>query len=559
MGERFSIQSRLTLLTSAACVALLVGLTAFFSLGSIATRDRQVFDARTLLSQQQDADMMHDALHADVLAATPGRVPDPASAQLQVVQDAERLRNDLDRDGQQLQILHDPALTAQFNTARQVLDDYAQFAERLVALGGSSPAAAAALLPEFTRRFRDAEARMAALTGALRTASVRAQDAAIRTAHVQQQRAAGIAGLAALVLVALAFGVRRSIQRTLREKAAVQDDVRRANEQLHDDAARRQFESALTSAFDMSLSEADAYDVVRVGVQTAAADRRAELLLADNSRAHLNRVMVEPVGDAPGCGVSSPNECIAVRRGRTSVFGSPNELGACPKLRGRDREIGAAICAPVTFLGEGLGVLHVVSGVHEAADADSAETLGRIAAEAGNRIGTLRASQRTQLQATTDGLTGLLNRRSAEDRVRELQSLGVPLAVALCDLDHFKSINDTFGHETGDRALRLFSATLRSVMRSEDVVARYGGEEFLLVMPGCHADTAHEVLGRIRTELELTLHGGGAPNFTASFGLAMAGPERPFEEAVRAADRALMTAKDEGRDRIVMDSAAVRP
>jgi diguanylate cyclase (GGDEF)-like protein len=213
----------------------------------------------------------------------------------------------------------------------------------------------------------------------------------------------------------------------------------------------------------------------------------------------------------------------------------------------------------VTFLGEGLGVLHVVSGVHEAADADSAETLGRIAAEAGNRIGTLRASQRTQLQATTDGLTGLLNRRSAEDRVRELQSLGVPLAVALCDLDHFKSINDTFGHETGDRALRLFSATLRSVMRSEDVVARYGGEEFLLVMPGCHADTAHEVLGRIRTELELTLHGGGAPNFTASFGLAMAGPERPFEEAVRAADRALMTAKDEGRDRIVMDSAAVRP
>ena len=557
MRGRFSIQARLTLLTVAACAALLaVGLTAFLALGSISSSDRRVFDARTLLSEQQDADMMHDALHADVLEATPGRVLDPAAAMVQAVKDAERLRKDLDRDGQQFQVLHDPAVTLQFHAAQRVLDGYAQFAERLVALAGTAPAAAAAKLPEFTRRFEDAESKMAALTGALRAASVRAQDAAIHTSHVQQQRAAAIAGLAVLVLIALALGVRGSIQRTLREKAAVQDDVRRANEQLHDDADRRRFDSALTSAFDMSLHEADAYDVVRVGVQTAAPGRRAELLLADNSRAHLSRVMVEPVGAAPGCGVTTPQECIAVRRGRTSVFGAPNELGACPKLRGREGEIGGATCAPVTFLGEGLGVLHVVRGVEETDAAESAEVLGRIAAEAGNRIGTLRASQRTQLQATTDGLTGLLNRRSAEDRVRELQTAGVPLAVALCDLDHFKSINDTFGHETGDRALRLFSATLRSVMRGEDVVARYGGEEFLVVMPGCPTDAAFEALNRVRAELELTLRGGGSPSFTASFGLAMAGPERPLEEAVRSADEALLTAKAEGRDRIVMEPIA---
>src|SRR3954469_1637037 len=274
MRGRFSIQARLTLLTVAACAALLaVGLTAFLALGSISTTDRRVFDARTLLSQQQDADMMHDALHADVLGATPGRVLDPSAATVQVVKDAERLRKDLDRDGQQLQMLQDPAVTRQFHAAQRVLDDYAQSAEQLVALAGASPTAAAAKLPEFTRRFEDAERKMAALTGALRAASVRAQDTAIHTAHVQQQRAVEIACLAILILIALALGVRGSIQRTLREKAAVQDDVRRANEQLHDDADRRRFDAALTSAFDMSLNEADAYDVVRVGAQRVAPER----------------------------------------------------------------------------------------------------------------------------------------------------------------------------------------------------------------------------------------------------------------------------------------------
>jgi diguanylate cyclase (GGDEF)-like protein len=468
------------------------------------------------------------------------------------VRDADRLRADLDRDRAELSVLRDPALTRQFESTRQVLHDYAQAAEHLTSLGSTSLAAARALLPDFTRRFTDARTRMAALTDALRSASVTAQHRADATDRMQRLRSAAIAGLAGVLLLAFAVGVRRSVGLTLRDKADAQEAVREANRRLHIDADRATFQATLASAFEMALNESDTYEVVRDGLRTAVPERRAELLLADNSRAHLDRVLAEPPGRAPGCAVTAPTDCIAVRRGRTAVFENPDELGSCPKLRGRD--VGGAVCAPVTFLGEGLGVLHVVTEAEDPTSVDHTELLTRVADAAGNRIGTLRAFHRAQLQASTDGLTGLLNRRSAEERVRELQNQGVPLAVALCDLDHFKAINDAHGHEAGDRALRVFSATLRAVMRSQDIVARYGGEEFLLVMPSCNTDAAHSVLERIRTELELSLHGSGTPTFTASFGLATAGPERPLDDAVRAADQALMTAKEQGRNRINIEA-----
>jgi diguanylate cyclase (GGDEF)-like protein len=555
--ERFTIQARLSVLIMTALLAVVaVCVTAIVALRSIAASNVRVVAVRTLLSEQQDADMQHDALHADVLQATLDRSVDAASIQVQVVQDAERLRTDLDRDSAQLAVLRDPRLTNQFQATRQVLRDYAGAAERVAALRPASTGSARALLADFTRRFTDARTRMAALTDALRAASVAAQDHARATAHQQQLRSAAIAALASILLLVFAVGVRRSIGATLRDKAGAQEAGREANRRLQEEADRKGFETTLATAFEMAGNESDAYEVVRVGVRSAAPERSAELLLADNSREHLARVLTEPVGHAPGCGVAAPSECIAVRRGRTAIFGAPDELGSCPKLRGR--ELGGAVCAPVTFLGEGLGVLHVITGAQDPISADGADMLTRVAEAAGNRIGTLRSFHRAQLQASTDGLTGLLNRRSAEERVRQLQGDGQLFAVALCDLDHFKAINDTFGHEAGDRALRVFSATLRSVMRSQDVVARYGGEEFLLVMPGCDAKAARDVLERIRTELELSLHGSGTPTFTASFGLATAGPARPLDEAVRAADQALMTAKKEGRNRIVLEPVPAR-
>ena len=551
MRRRDRIETRLALLALTATIAVsAVGAVALLTVVGVAHDGSVLADAQQLLSQQQAADQSHDALRADVFAAMQGAAVDRAEVQAQAARDAQELRDGLAANVSQLAGLNDPALRREYAQTRDQLDAYATASEHLVALS-SDRAAAQRALPGFNRQFGQARQLMADLTRALRAQTDRAYAASNRAARRGQLRTAEIVGLALLVLLGLTVAVRRSVRASLAEKAAADSAVLRANAQLTGDAAREHFDATLKDAFEMAVSEPEAQEVVRRAVAEVVPGRRAELLLADNSRAHLARVITEPGAAAPGCGVLTPAECVAVRRGRPAVFANAEGIGACPKLAGRGTPILQAVCAPVTFLGEGLGVLHVIAGPGEQLGDDAIRALSVTAEHAGNRIGTLRAFSRSQLQANTDGLTGLLNRRTAEERAGKLQREGRSMAVALCDLDHFKQVNDTFGHEAGDRALRVFSATLRSVMRSEDIVARYGGEEFLLVMPDCGQREAQEILSRVRTELVLTLQGGGAPTFTASFGLAQAEPTQPLDEVVRCADAALMQAKHEGRDRVV--------
>ncbi len=550
-----SIEARLGLLAAAALAAVTsVAVTAVISVSHLASNGQSMTNTNDVLSLQQDADMMHDALRSDVLTAVPSRKADRLSALTATARDADQLRAGLSATPAQLAALHDAKLVATYERTRADLGNYAAAAERLGALAATDPEAAVRAMPEFNRRFDEARQQMADLTALLRAAAKRAELESTRTESDSRKHVLWIGGAALLLLLVLTAAVWRSVRASLADKALAEAAMRDANERLRTDATREGFDGTLKDAFDMATTENEAQSVVRRAVLEVVPGRRAELLLADNSKAHLVQVITEPGGDAPGCGVLTPTDCIAVRRGRQVRFADADGVGACPKLVGRGNDIGQAACSPVSFLGEGLGVLHVVTKPGEELSDEAVRSLAVTAELAGTRVGTLRAFQRSQLQASTDGLTGLLNRRTVEERVGELQRSGRTLSLALCDLDHFKTINDTFGHEAGDRALRVFSATLRSVMRSEDLVARYGGEEFLLAMPGCDLRAAEEVLGRIRTELGLTLDAGGAPVFTASFGLTSMTPEQPLDEAVRNADAALMRAKAEGRDRVVVAS-----
>ena len=124
------------------------------------------------------------------------------------------------------------------------------------------------------------------------------------------------------------------------------------------------------------------------------------------------------------------------------------------------------------------------------------------------------------------------------------------------DLDFFKVLNDTHGHDAGDRALRLFSRTLRDALRSNDLVCRYGGEEFIIAFPGLSTDATGRALARVQEQLILALSAGSVPPFTASFGVACSGDADTLEDLCRAADIALFRAKREGRNRIVLDEGA---
>jgi diguanylate cyclase (GGDEF)-like protein len=345
------------------------------------------------------------------------------------------------------------------------------------------------------------------------------------------------------------FFVGRPLQKTIEvatEKAAAREA------RMRGEASRQQFESRLARALDMAQDEAGALDVVDRALANAAPGRAAELLLADSSRAHL--VRSAGVGADRACLVESPRECVAVRRGQTLTFPDSEELDACPHLRGRGAPC-SSVCVPVNVLGNTVGVLHAVGQVGDPPPQDVAIRLETISTQAGARVGMLRALQRSEIQAATDPLTGLLNRRSVEDRIYTLMREERPFALAMCDLDSFKLLNDTFGHEAGDRALRVFASTVKTSLRPCDHAARYGGEEFLLVFPDCAADAGIAAVERLREELALAVNGGGSPSFTASFGVADRSHGATLDEILRHADDALLRAKREGKNRVLIASA----
>jgi diguanylate cyclase (GGDEF)-like protein len=154
--------------------------------------------------------------------------------------------------------------------------------------------------------------------------------------------------------------------------------------------------------------------------------------------------------------------------------------------------------------------------------------------------------------ARIDPLTGLLNRRAFLERCAlersRVSRQASPLSLALLDLDHFKRVNDLYGHQAGDQALHGFAKAVVRAMRSTDAVARTGGEEFAVLMPGTDRELAMEISERIRAEVSTVKLPQG--NLTTSIGVASWDGEETFENWFRRADQALYRAKSSGRDRV---------
>jgi diguanylate cyclase (GGDEF)-like protein len=173
-------------------------------------------------------------------------------------------------------------------------------------------------------------------------------------------------------------------------------------------------------------------------------------------------------------------------------------------------------------------------------------------------------AQKKLLQdALTDTLTQLPNRRNGMDFLASellfTQSSGAPLACLMMDIDHFKQINDTFGHAAGDAVLRQLAAILRSAARTEDMVFRYGGEEFVAILTNAPSKIALQIAERIRMQVEdadFIWEGRRIP-VTLSIGVALAGGKTQDSQAlIQTADAALYQAKKAGRNRVVAEGAA---
>src|SRR5580765_1156943 len=156
--------------------------------------------------------------------------------------------------------------------------------------------------------------------------------------------------------------------------------------------------------------------------------------------------------------------------------------------------------------------------------------------------------------AVRDELTGVYNRRYLMDSLAREQSraerAGTPFAVCLLDIDHFKSINDRFGHAAGDSVLKEFSRLVPSELRAVDVYGRFGGEEFLLILPGADAAGARGCAERVRARTEAAAFAGG-PRVTITAGVAVYAGKEPVSALLARADKALYEGKNGGRNRVV--------
>jgi len=438
--------------------------------------------------------------------------------------------------------------------------------------------------------FADLEPRRAALENALRDSMTRMQAVLQRMESRVLAEADGaslvntwmvVGGLLVAVMAALMlWAIARSIQQSIHEVGEVAqalaagdmdnrcephgsdevsalarminllaDTMQGMLTRLRSEANRSSFSNQLVEALEMADSEAEADRVIARAMGTISDVHPMELLLADSSRAHLERACVHPRTGSPNCSVDSPYSCIAVRRGYPQIFPDAEALNACPKLLGRMGGAMSAACVPVNFMGRALGVLHVAGAKGKPPNPEQIAQLTALGVHAGNRIGTLRAFERSQLQASTDSLTGLTNRRVGEEVLASLMTVDTAFAVVMADLDFFKRLNDTMGHDAGDRALKLFADTARSVVRDRDHVIRWGGEEFALLLPAATAERAAEVVDRLRAALAQAHLTSNTPIFTASFGIADSSMARDRETIIRLADEALYRSKQAGRDR----------
>ena len=308
----------------------------------------------------------------------------------------------------------------------------------------------------------------------------------------------------------------------------------------------------------MESTEQGTYVVIRQALERVAPDRGVELLVADSSRAHFHQAISTGDEDRAACQVGAPSECPAASSGQTRVFSDSRKLDTCPYLRDHSEPVWAT-CVPVSIAGRTTGVIHAEDSTDVPPSDELAPELELLARKAGERIGVLRVLARTEAQAQVDPLTGLPNRRTLEHRTHDLVDSDAGFVVAFADLDHFKDLNDLHGHDTGDRALRLFARVLRDSVRPHDIPARYGGEEFVVVLPDCTIVDARVVAERIRARLADTLEGANVPPFTVSVGLAAAEPHEAVSEVIERADGALLKAKQLGRDRVLAAGQILDP
>ena len=331
-------------------------------------------------------------------------------------------------------------------------------------------------------------------------------------------------------------------------------NLRQREQVMRNESRRQELEGRLHRALEMADEEPHALTVITRAMAEIVPSVPVQFLTTGDGTQTLDHAG-DSDGTAPShCPIDHTHGCVAIKNGRPMTFETSEALDACPKLRGRAEGPISAACVPVMFNGTVLGILHATGPAGRPCADNELAGLRTLAGQSAARLGMIRSMTTTKAQAMTDPLTGMKNRRGFDIEARRQFGEHMPFSLAMVDLDHFKMLNDTYGHEVGDDALKLFAEVMAKTARAGDQIARWGGEEFVLLLPGCSGDEAVVVLDRLRSRLATRLQAGGAPTFTASFGVAESSAFRSLDDVIRAADVALYAAKEAGRDRVMVST-----
>jgi diguanylate cyclase (GGDEF)-like protein len=331
---------------------------------------------------------------------------------------------------------------------------------------------------------------------------------------------------------------------------------RRLDEMVARLAALREREEAeieFAAALQIAESEGEAHDLLRRQLERSIPGGSVVVFNRNNS---VNRLeAVTPVAEDSCLNDrltgAAPRSCLAIRSGQLHENSRDRQqLVSCQLCAAA---AGATMCRPLLVGGEVIGSA-LVEHPQDLTD-QHAHTLRQSVSQAAPVLSNLRSLAIAEIRAATDALTGLANARAGQETLKRMTAqasrTGMPLAAVMLDLDHFKQLNDQYGHGIGDDVLAAVGATLRSCVREGDFVGRYGGEEFMLLLPETNAHGALVVTEEIRLAIAEITVSGVERDITASLGVAVLPDNaRDATTLIRNADRALYSAKHSGRNRV---------
>lgn len=342
------------------------------------------------------------------------------------------------------------------------------------------------------------------------------------------------------------------------------NEIEESYKKIEEKAHEMSIINDMNNVFRTSASLEDTLTMINLYIKKLIPESTGIIYLMKQSKNYLELALEWGGLDVNSEKIFAPEECWSLRQGKMYIYIDESDSMPCKHVI-MEKEIPPYICIPLLALNEVIGVMHIrIPGLKNDKDKfnqfieEKQILLQNVSGQIALSISNIKLQEFLKVRSTRDVLTNLYNRSYLNETFdRDLQRAlrnQTSIAVIMMDLDHFKKVNDTYGHDAGDIVLREISKTITAQLRKSDIACRYGGEEILIVLYDADKNFAVEKIEFLRQSIsDLEFKFVNLINITASFGIAMFPADgRTSEDLIRAADQALYQSKMNGRNQVTV-------